>query len=135
MNDTTEIVKTIAKIEGSSLGWEDHGIFTVSLTMNYGGSGQGVGGYALDEPFKIDGKHAGRRGTAYGMEFVCRTLKACGVNSWEKLQGRTVYVLHDGEPRWGSHDNVLGIENLPTEPGNRFLFRDLLDEFAESEPA
>lgn len=125
----------IAKITGTSLGYEDHGILSCMLTVTYGGGAcQGVGGFSLDTPYKdANGKHLGRVGTGYGMEFVARVMRACGVSSWEKINGRTIYVLQDGEPgesMLGS-SRVLGIENLPTEPGERFIFAELADHFTD----
>lgn len=98
--------KRIARVESTHLGNEDHGIFTAMLHVNYGGSVQGVGGYVL-------GDHAS--------DFIQGVLCACGVDSWEKVKGRTILVLTDGESFGAA---VLGIENLPTEPGERFLFAD-----------
>lgn len=141
--------KNIAKITDTFLGRESHGILTCYLTVDYGGSGQMIGGYGLDEPTwgTDDGfvvgdrpddptaKFAGRRGRAYGMEFVHRIIKACGVDSWEQIKGRTIYVLDD-LPEDGStvgSGKVIGIENLPTEPGERFIFDDLHIEFVTEE--
>lgn len=117
----------IAKIESTMLGTEDHGIFTAYLFVTYGGSGQGIGGYGLDEYSEEEKR---RKGTAYGMEFVTRLMRACGVSSWEKLAGRTIYVLKDSDRL---HARVLGVENLPTEPGERFLFDELRAEFLGEE--
>lgn len=99
-----ELTREIAKIQDTFLGFEDHGIFTGMLHVNYGSAGQGVGGYAI---------------TQVAGQYIERTLKACGVDSWEKLRGRTIYVLTDAGRR------VMGIENLPTEPGGRFLFDEI----------
>lgn len=116
--------KEIAKITSTALGYEDHGILSSMLFVDYGGGTcQGIGGYSLDEPtHDADGKFLGRRGSAYGCEFIARTLKACGVDSWEKIKGRTIYVLKEDD-RWGA--KVLGIAPLPTEPGEPFMFADL----------
>jgi len=119
------VERRIAKVEKAFLGWEDHGILTVWLEVGYGGSGQGVGMRTLDEPFEEGGKHKGRRGTAYGMQFVERVMIACGVREWSKVEGRTIYVLTDGE---GWDAKVVGIAPLPTEPGKEFVFDDLLAE-------
>jgi hypothetical protein len=132
----SEYRKDIAKITSTMLGVEDHGILTCSLVVEYGkGSGQSVGGYCLDGPVKdSDGKFAGRVGTGYGMEFVSRIMRACGVSSWEKLTGRTIFVLQDlpeGSSALGT-SAVVGIENLPTEPGERFIFAELVDQFDEN---
>jgi hypothetical protein len=103
---TTSPTRALAKIERTFLGFEDHGILTGFVHVTYGGSAQGVGGYDL------------RTGSA-AAEFVTRMLKACGVFSWEQLAGRTIYVLTDETGR------VVGVENLPTERGERFLFTDI----------
>lgn len=101
---TDSITRTIAKIERTHLGSEDHGILTGYLFVTYGGGSQGVGGYAIEDV-------AGA--------YIAQTLSACGVDSWEKLKGRTIYVLTDETRR------VVGIEPLPTEPGRPFMFSDL----------
>ena len=44
---TTEIRN--AKIESTMLGYEDHGILTGFLMMDYSGAGQGFGGWAIGE--------------------------------------------------------------------------------------
>ena len=44
---TMEEIKN-AIITGTYLGIEDHGILTFWLYLDYGGSGQGFGGYQLD---------------------------------------------------------------------------------------
>jgi hypothetical protein len=101
---TLSIEREIAKIERTFLGYEDHGILTAYLHVTYGGAGQGIGGYDL------------RPGNgAVAARWIDWTLKACGVRSWEDLKGRTIYVLT-------SERRVVGIEPLPTEPGERFMF-------------
>jgi hypothetical protein len=104
---TGGLVRELAKIERTHLGFEDHGILTGSLHVNYGGAGQGIGGYSI--------------ATVAG-DYIKRTLEACGVRTWEELRGRTIYVLTDSNRR------VVGIENLPTEPGGRFLFAEVFGE-------
>jgi hypothetical protein len=102
-----ELTRTIAKIEKTFLGFEDHGILTGFLQVTYGDSAQGVGGYSISHV-------AGA--------YLERTLKACGVDSWEKLRGRIIYVLADQDRR------VVGIEPLPTEPGKLFMFADMFED-------
>jgi len=102
--DTASLTRELARIERTHLGFEDHGILTLSLQVNYGSASQGIGGYPILT-------NAG--------PWIDRILQACGVGQWEKLVGRTIYVLTDG------HRRVVGIENLPTEQGNRFLFAEV----------
>lgn len=130
--------KDIAKITDTMLGYEGHGILTCVLTVDYGGSAQGIGMYSLDEPVRDENDTFLRRqGTAFGAEFIARIIKACGVDTWEQVKGRTIYVLLDlseDAPSWGT-SNVIGIQNLPTEPGQQFIFQDLYDEFKQREEA
>lgn len=102
-----EYTRAVAKIERTHLGFEDHGILTGVLHVNYGGAGQGIGGYSIAD---------------FAGDYIKRTLKACGVNTWEELRGRTIYVLTDARRR------VVGIENLPTGQGEQFLFADVFGD-------
>lgn len=101
------------------LGYEDHGIFTAILYLDYGGLAQGAGMYSLDE---YDKRSERRIGTAGGMDFIIGVLSACGVENWEKVKGRTVIAVLDTEDSWSG--NVIGIKSLPTEKGTEFMFAD-----------
>ncbi len=104
---TQPLLQKIAKIEDTFLGFEDHGIFTMNLSLNYGdGTHQGSCNYSLMD---IAGP------------FITRVLRACGVGSWEKVKGRTIYALV--EP--GHNGLVRGLEPLPTEPGTKFMFEEV----------
>jgi hypothetical protein len=91
----------IAKVTKTMLGFEDHGIFTAYVTLDYGGAAQSAGGFA------------------FGGEFTDRWLRgvigAFGVSRWEDIPGRTIYALiEDGL--------VVGLEPLPFERGETFVF-------------
>lgn len=85
--------KTIVNAEISStfLGYEDHGIFTLYLSLNMSGSGISIGGYSLDE---WNGKQ--RVGTAMGMELMIQLLNVVGVKTWEELKGQYIRVVSNG---------------------------------------
>lgn len=122
----------IAKAKSTMLGVEDHGILTCFVHMDMGGSGQGAGGYSLDGNIKHtifrgkydagEGADWGRVGLSYGMEFVRRMILAFGVDNWEDIPGRTVFVLRDKGAGFGT---IKGIRPLPTEGGKEFIFEDL----------
>ncbi len=80
-----------AKITGTTLGVEDHGILTCFLHLEYDGGGQGFGGYAFDAPDRTLGR-SGRVGVAWGMEFIRRILDVVGVRNWEDLKGKHIRV-------------------------------------------
>ena len=116
----------IARIDKAMLGYEDHGILTAMLTVDYGGSGQGVGGYVLD---RFDRDTARRRGAEFGMEWIVRCMRACGVTEWSQIVGRTIFVLRESEDY---NARVVGIRPLPFEDGEEFIFADLAREFEET---
>jgi hypothetical protein len=66
------------KITSTMLGFEDHGILTASITIDFGHSRQGFGGYSLGE--------------TYTDQWVRGVIKAVGVQSWEELVGTFVRV-------------------------------------------
>lgn len=76
-----------ATIKSTELGLKDHGCLSFFLYLDYGGAGQGFGGYVLDEPIHKNGKFIKRIGSAFGMEIINQILKVLEVNSWEKLPG------------------------------------------------
>ena len=81
-----------AVIQSTQLGKEDHGIMSFMLTLDYGGSGQGAGGYALDTPIKKGGKFVKRIGSAAGMSLIMAVLQVVGVENWEDLPGKNIRV-------------------------------------------
>lgn len=82
-----------AVIESTTLGDEDHGIFTCYIFVSGDGWGCGFGGYALDE---YNHKTEERIGTAYGLEFIKQILKTLEVSKWEKLVGTPLRVENTG---------------------------------------
>lgn len=83
-----------ARIRSTMLGWEDHGIFTCMIDLDYDGGGQGFGGYSLDEYLGERG-NGKRLGTAAGLNFIMRVCEVVGVTKWEDLVGK--YVRADAE--------------------------------------
>src|SRR5215207_2568589 len=77
-------------IRSTMLGYEDHGILTVSVACQGAGSGVSFGGYALDE-WRADKEC--RIPTAYGLDHVVQIMRVVGVESWEKLPGKQVLIL------------------------------------------
>lgn len=82
-----------AKITGTTLGTEDHGIFTAYVHCSGPGWGCGFGGYALDQWNEAKQE---RIGTAYGLEFIKRILSTVGVENWEQLKGQHIRVETEG---------------------------------------
>lgn len=115
--DASTPTETIARIESTHLGYEDHGIFSLNVSFTYGGSGQGTGHYC------VCSSDSDQTTDAYGIRLVKAIVDAVGVNSWEAVKGRTVIALRENGD-W--HAPVIGIAPLPTEKGKRVIFRDVL---------
>lgn len=109
----------LGRVDGTMLGVEDHGIFMAYLYLDYAGSSQGAGGYALDE-YNADKNR--RVGSAYGLDWIMRTLEVAGVYKWEDLKGVYLYALK--EDRWGM---VKGLVNAG-DKSKVFIFEDLAKE-------
>lgn len=75
-----------AKITSTFLGIEDHGIFTFMLYLDYGHSSQAAGTLCLGG---TSGCHA-RTG-----DILRAILEVVGVDSWEKLPGKSIVALKD----------------------------------------
>lgn len=113
----------IGKITRTFLGIEDHGILTGSLDFDYGGSVQGTSGYMFDHS-----PHGSDRpvGHALCAGWIRAVLSACGVNEWDDLVGRTVYVYRED-------GMIVGIGPLPTERGRIVMFKELAESYRTDE--
>lgn len=86
-----------AIITAASITSADHGVLSAWLTLEYGGgSCQGFGGYSLYLPKSF--KHHKIAGPNYAGHFIWRVMEIAGVESWDKLVGKTIRVqaAHQG---------------------------------------
>lgn len=91
----------LARIRKTMLGYEDHGILTFSIDLEYvepgfgiGSTGQGFGNFCMDRHVdKKDPEYIGRRrGTEFGCDLIVGLLWSVGVDKWEDLMGQFVWV-------------------------------------------
>ena len=82
-----------AIIESARITTEDHNLLSVWLTLDYGGSGQGFGGYSLYLPKSF--KHHNPSGPNYAGHFIWRCMEIAGVTEWDRLVGKTIRVRHE----------------------------------------
>lgn len=80
-----------AIIESASIASGDHGLLSAWVHLDFGGSGQGFGGFALYLP--KDFKHSTNQRN-YAGHFIWRVMEVAGVTEWDKLCGKTVRVRH-----------------------------------------
>jgi hypothetical protein len=80
-----------AIIESATLTTADRGFLDAWLTLDYGGSGQGFGGYCLYLP-KSFSHH---KLESVAGHFIFRVMEIAGVGEWSKLPGKTVRVRCD----------------------------------------
>ena len=119
----------IGRITSTSLGVEDHGIFSAFLTVEWSGGGVSVGGYALDD-WDVDEKR--RLGTAYGLDHIAEIMRVVGVERWEHVKGKQIIVLFAGSGGWGSR--AVGIANTVDED-KVLVFSEHADWWREREAA
>lgn len=100
----------IGTIKSTRLGYQDHGILTADLAIEWPGGGVSVGGYSLDT--KKDDSYD-REGTAYGLDHIIWIMRTVGVERWEDLVGKQVIVLFEGQSTWGARS--VGIASTTDE--------------------
>lgn len=79
-----------AVIESARLTTDDHNLLSMWLSLDYGGTGQGFGGYSLYLPSSF--KHHNLCGPNYAGHFIWRVMEIAGVTDWAKLPGKTIRV-------------------------------------------
>lgn len=78
-----------AVIEKATINSDDHGLLSAWLHLDYGGRGQGFGGYALYLPKSY--KHSTNQKN-YAGHFIWRVMEIAGVGEWSALKGKTIRV-------------------------------------------
>lgn len=80
-----------AIIEKATITSDDHGILSAWLYLDYGGSGQGFGGWYLYLPKSFN--HHKLESVAG--HFLFRCMEIAGVTNWNELQGKTIRAKAD----------------------------------------
>ena len=82
-----------AKITGTMLGRDDHGIMTFMIFVEFYGAGCGIGGYAIDR-YNRDTER--RVFSVKGLEAISKILETVGVDTWENVMGQYIRVKDNG---------------------------------------
>jgi hypothetical protein len=77
-----------AVIESATISSDDHGLLSAWLHLDYGGSGQGFGGYALYLPKSF----THHKIESVAGHFIWRCMEVAGVTEWSQLHGKTIRV-------------------------------------------
>ena len=85
----SEIETKNAVITGATITNDDHGLISAWLHLDYDGSGQSFGGYALYLP---DSYKHNKNQPNYAGHFIWRVLEIAGVTEWSKLVGKSIRV-------------------------------------------
>lgn len=83
----------------------DRGLLTAYLHLDYGGSFQGFGGYALYLPDSYDHHEL----NSVAGHFIFRCMQIGGVYNWDKLKGKTVRAVREDDKFQAS---IIGIGHI-----------------------
>ncbi len=77
-----------AIIKSATITNDDHGVLSAWLMLDYGGAGQGFGGYSLYLPKSF----THHKMSSPAGHFIWRCMEVADVTAWEKLPGKTIRV-------------------------------------------
>jgi len=109
------MIEKLGKVSSVFFGFEDHHILTMSIMLDFGGTGQGFGGYVLDT-YSEEKKM--RVGTASGTDFVLKILNLFEVKHLDAIVGKPVFALYDTNEYTGK---IVGLKT-PAFDGARTFF-------------
>ena len=89
MNEPIETKNAV--IERATIDADCHGCMSAWLYLDYGGSGQGFGGWALYLPKSF----THHKLESVAGHFIYRVMQIAGVDEWSKLTGKTIRVKSD----------------------------------------
>lgn len=98
-----------AKIDYVKLYIEDHDILTFSIGLDLGSGCCALGGYALDQSFRVNENDNRwdyeRKSSPAGLDCMRKIMEIVSVRSWEDLKGKYVRYEDNG---WGSRITKIG---------------------------
>lgn len=86
-----EVETRNAVIKSARITNDDHGLLSAWIDLDYGGSGQGFGGYALYLPIDFT-HHSDALQANHAGHFIWRVMAVAGVSEWNQFKGKTIRV-------------------------------------------
>lgn len=83
-----------AVIKSARITKDDHNLLTVWLDLDYGGTGQGFGGYTLYLPESYS-HHKDSLKANYAGHFIWRVMEVAGAEHWDAVPGQTIRVKQE----------------------------------------
>jgi hypothetical protein len=80
-----------AVIKSARITTDDHGCLSAWLDLDFGGTGQGFGGYALYLPKSFTNHEM----KSVAGHFIWRVMEIADVTEWSRLPGKTIRVKGD----------------------------------------
>ncbi len=116
----------IARVESFKLGTIDHGILQFFVSLDFKGSGQGFGGYAMDAPNPNRKENFTRIGSVFGTECILRLLRCFNVEDISEIKGKPCLALYK-IPYEPYQSKIVGIAPLPCDKGDPFIIEECAD--------
>lgn len=89
--ESDEIIN--ARIEGAEMVFDRGFILSAWLSLDYGGSGQGFGGYALGgDPFTESAVNKHGQQANLAADFIAHVMSVAEVDKWSSLKGKVIRV-------------------------------------------
>lgn len=109
---------------------KEEGLLQFCIDFDFGGTGQ-LFIRTLDD---YDKKEEERVGTAFGCECIMRILEAVGVESWDELKGKEMWVIRDKEERGAMDEMIIGMEapRYRKSAGRPFYIQELTNKYYPS---
>lgn len=121
----TDRKRELGKIDHVHFGIEDHGILSLAIGVDFGGTHQGLGHMVLDVWSEKDKR---RIGTACGLDLVLQVLQFFKVDQLDKIKGRTVFALRESD---SYNADIVGLEIPPFDGGGKFLVKEWSARWAD----
>ena len=108
--------KRLGKVKSAYVEIEDHGVLTLWVHLDFGGSCQGFGGHSLDGPA--------------GPDLIRRVFGVFDVTRFDSMIGRTVYATRNAPG-----GIIVGLETPPFDKGEPLRISEWREEWFPEEEA